>query len=373
MFADTARGADDEVARLKHQLWQNERIWAGFRRLEVSLIGAHSLRELVSALATEFPRIFPKVDRVTLACFDPEYELTRMLNAPFGSDPAVREGMADESVVGDSFIAVTQESLRKVFGGMRRPRLGACTSEIQALLFPSYPQPLGSVALAPLLLRGQLIGTLNQASLDPRHFAADTATDLLEHLAAVTTMCLDNAVSRERLRWYGLMDPLTGVANRRLFDHRLGDEIERWLRRPEPLAYMLVDVDHFKRVNDKYGHQIGDEVLKQVAEVLGRDLRGADLLARYGGEEFVMLLPNTTRSQATAIAQRICNNVAAHKFRVSKGRTLSVSISIGVACLDNTSDTAKQPASMWLFEQADKSLYAAKHAGRNRISVAAAG
>ncbi|HEX9812799.1 MAG TPA: sensor domain-containing diguanylate cyclase [Burkholderiales bacterium] len=373
MFADAGRGADDEAARLKHQIWQNERIWSGFRRLEVSLIGAHSLRELVSALATEFPRIFPKVDRVTLACFDPEYEITRMLNAPFESDPTVRERVVDESVVGESFIAVTQESLRAVFGGMHRPRLGPSTPEIQALLFPGYPQPLGSVALAPLLLRGQLIGALNQASLDPRHFAPDTATDLLEHLAAVTTMCLDNAVSRERLRWYGLMDPLTGVANRRLFEHRLGDEIERWLRRPEPLAYMLVDVDHFKRVNDKYGHRIGDEVLQQMAEVLGRDLRGADLLARYGGEEFVMLLPNTTRSQATAIAQRICSNVAAHKFKVSKGHTLSVSISIGVACLDGAAHTAKQPPSMWLYEQADESLYAAKHAGRNRISVAAAG
>ena len=371
MFADAARGAEDEMSRLKHQILQNERIWAGFRRLEVSLIGAHSLRELVAALATEFPRIFPKVDRVTLACFDPEYEISRMLNAPFESDPAARRQVVDPSAGGESFIAVTQESLREVFRGMRRPRLGPCTPEIQSLLFPGYPQRLGSVALAPLLLRGQLIGTLNQASLDPQHFAPDTATDLLQHLAAVTTMCLDNAVSRERLRWYGLMDPLTGIANRRLFEHRLGDEIERWLRRPEPLAYMLVDVDHFKRVNDKYGHQIGDEVLQQVAQVLGRDLRGADLLARYGGEEFVMLLPNTTRRQAVAIAQRICSNVAGHKFTVSKGQTLSITISIGVACLENRAEATKQPLSMRLFEQADKSLYAAKHAGRNRISVAA--
>jgi len=370
MFAGSGRNAEDEVARLKHQIYQNERIWAGFRRLEVSLIGAHSLRELVSALATEFPRIFPKVDCVTLACFDPEYEISRMLNAPFEGDAESRRQAVGNSIAGDSFIAVSQEALRDVFGGIRRPRLGPSTTAIQAMLFPSYPQPIGSVALAPLLLRGQLIGSLNQGSLDPRHFVPDTATDLLEHLAAVTTMCLDNAVSRERLRWYGLMDPLTGVANRRLFDHRLGDEVERWLRRPEPLAYMLVDIDHFKRVNDEYGHQIGDEVLQQVAGVLGRDLRGADLLARYGGEEFVMLLPNTTRDQAAAIAQRICNNVAAHKFKVSKKRTLSINVSIGVTCLEKGINTGKQPPSMWLFEQADKSLYAAKRAGRNRIAVA---
>lgn len=369
LFADAAPTAADDIARLKRQLWHNERIWAGFRRVEVSLIGAHSLRDFIGALAAEFPRIFPKVDAVSLACFDPEYEITRMLDAPFGADATVKQP-ADLS---GSFITMTQESLCSLFSGMRRPRLGPCAPDIQALLFPGYPQPLGSVALAPLVLRDQLIGSLNQASLDPRHFDPDTATDLLEHLAAVTSMCLDNAVSRERLRWYGLMDPLTGVANRRLFEHRLGDEIERWLRRGEPLTYMLVDIDHFKRVNDKYGHHAGDQVLQQVAGLLGRDLRGADLLARYGGEEFTMLLPNTTRRQATAIAQRICRNVAAHKFKIADGRALSISISIGVACLDDKEQLAKQSPSMWLFEQADKSLYSAKQAGRNRIAVAATG
>ena len=366
LFAGTTQDADAENARLRHQLLQNERIWAGFRRLEVSLIGAHSLHDFVAALACDFPRIFSKVDCVTLACFDPEYEISRMLSAPLESEAVPRRTVD----VSDSLITLTQESLRRLFGGSHRPRLGLCTPEIQAQLFPAYPQPLGSIALAPLILRGQMIGTLNQASLDPRHFAADTATDLLDHLAAVTSMCLDNAVSRERLRWYGLMDPLTGVANRRLFDHRLGDEIERWLRRGEPLTYMLVDIDHFKRVNDKYGHHVGDQVLRQVAELLGHDLRGADILARYGGEEFSLLLPNTTRAQAAAIAQRICDRVAAHSFQVTDDRQLSVSISIGVACLDKREQVADQTPSIWLFDQADKSLYAAKQAGRNRVVVA---
>jgi two-component system, cell cycle response regulator len=367
LFVGAIPDIDDDVTRLKRQLSHNERIWAGFRRVEVSLIGAHSMRDFIAALAAEFPRIFPKVDCVSLACFDPEYEITRMLDAPFSSDRADRSPVD----LSGSFINITQESLRNILGGTRQPRLGPCTPEIQALLFPAYPQPLGSIALAPLMLRDQLVGTLNQASLDPRHFDPDTATDLLEHLAAVTSMCLDNAVSRERLRWYGLMDPLTGVANRRLFEHRLGDEIERWLRRREPLTYMLVDIDHFKRVNDKHGHHVGDQVLQQVAEVLGRDLRGADLLGRYGGEEFVLLLPNTTRSQAAAIAERIRKNVAKYKFSIANIRRLSVSISIGVACLDSDDQVAKQSPSMWLFEQADKSLYAAKEAGRNRVAVAA--
>lgn len=368
MFAGAVPSGSEEIARLKRQLLHNERIWAGFRRLEVRLIGARSLRDFVTALASEFPQIFPSVDCVTLACFDPEYELTRLLDSPVHADSPD----APLSDLSGSFINITQESLRTLFAGSRRPLLEPCTREIQALLFPAYPQPLGSVALAPLVLRDQLIGTLNQGSLDPRHFTPDTATDLLEHLAAVTSMCLDNAVSRERLRLYGLMDPLTGVANRRLFEHRLGDEIERWLRRHEPLAYMLVDIDHFKRVNDKYGHHVGDQVLQQVAEVLGRDLRGADLLARYGGEEFMLLLPNTTLAQAAAIAQRLCNNVAGHKFKVAGNRRLSVTVSIGVAGLDGDGQKKVRTPATWLFEQADKALYAAKQGGRNRVASAPA-
>ncbi len=363
----SAATADDQIAALKRQLWHNERIWKGFQHLEVRLIGARSLREFVAALVNGFPHIFASVDCVTLACFDPEYELTRLLEAPAADD--AEHGLAD---IAGAFINITQESLRALFGGVHRPRLGPCTRELQALLFPAYPPPLGSVALAPLVLRDQLIGTLNQGSLDPRHFAPDTATDLLEHLAAVTSMCLDNAVSRERLRLYGLMDPLTGLANRRLFEHRLGDEIERWLRRHEPLSYMLVDVDHFKRVNDEHGHRVGDQVLQQVAELLGRDLRGADLLARYGGEEFMLLLPNTTLPQAVTIARRLCTNVAQHGFQVGGNRSLSITVSIGIACLAGDDQAKVQAPAAWLFEQADKALYAAKQGGRNRVAVAPA-
>lgn len=366
LFAGAAADGDD-VGRLKRQLSRNERIWAGFRRLEIRMIGAHSLRDLVAALAAEFPRTFPSVDCVTLACFDPEYELTRLLEGDLSTGGS--EGPAASDVSG-AFVTITQESLRSLFGGSLRPRLGPCTRELQQLLFPAYPQPLGSVALAPLLLRDQLIGALNQGSLDARHFTPDTATDLLEHLAAVTSMCVDNAVSRERLRWYGLIDPLTGVANRRLFEHRLGDEIERWLRRREPLTYMLVDIDHFKRVNDQHGHHVGDQVLQQVVALLGRDLRGADLLARYGGEEFMLLLPNTTLAQATAIARRLCGNIAGHTFKIADGRGLSVSVSIGVACLDEDSKGAAKVPAAWLFEQADAALYAAKQGGRNRVVAA---
>jgi two-component system, cell cycle response regulator len=369
LLAGRRKTVVDDIARLKQQLRDNERIWAGFRCIEVRMIGAHSLRELVAVATGELPRAFPSVDAVTLACFDPEYEMARMLESNGGSSTASDAAPGHDPV--SSFVAVSQESLTRLFGAALRPRLGPCDPSLQALLFPEYPGALGSVALAPLVLRGQLIGALNQGSLDPAHFTAGTATDLLEHLAAVASMCLDNAVSHERLRVYGLIDPLTGVANRRFFERRVGEEIERWLRRREPLVYMLVDIDHFKQVNDQHGHRVGDQVLQQVAQLLGRDLRGADLLARYGGEEFMLLLPNTTAAQGAAIGQRLCNSVARHAFEIEAQRPLAVTISIGIACLDAQSADAAQPPAPWLFQQADAALYQAKQAGRNRIVFAA--
>lgn len=359
-------GVEVELSRLEQQIRDNERIWAGFREIEIRMIGARSLRELVAVLVTEIPRSFLSVDCATLACFDPEYELTRLLAGEELDDPG--SGRATAALdVSASFVNVTHDSLSRLFPAPHRPWLGLCEPELQHLLFPAYPRALGSVALAPLLLRGQLIGTLNQASRAASHFTPRVATDLLEHLAAVTAMCLDNAVNRERLRRYGLMDPLTGIPNRRFFERRLGEEVDRWFRRQEPLVYMLVDIDHFKQVNDRHGHQAGDRALQQVAELLGRDLRGADVLARYGGEEFVMLLPGTTLRQGAAIAQRLCHNVARHAFTLPDKQTLAVTVSIGVACLNADTMLDGQAPGAWLFQHADAALYQAKQSGRNRV------
>jgi len=364
LLAGTAVPGQPELDVLKRQIRENERIWAGFRNIELGMIGAQSLRDLVSVVARDLPRTFPRVDAVTLACFDPEYELTRLL-AP-GELDGRSGGGPDDIDPTTAFVNLTQDALRTLFPASLKPRLGPCDRELQSLLFPGYGRPLGSVALAPLMLRDQLIGCLNQASLDRTHFSPGTATDLLEHLAAVTAMCVDNAVNHERLRLSGLMDPLTGVANRRFFERRLSEEIERWFRRQEPLVYMLVDIDHFKQVNDRHGHKVGDRVLQQVAELLGRDLRGADLLARYGGEEFMMLLPNTGGPDGVRIADRLCRAVAGHRFEGGEA-PLAVTVSIGVACLDRSSEFAGQSPAAWLFERADAALYEAKQSGRNRV------
>lgn len=344
-----------ELARLTQQIRDNERIWTGFRAIEVRMISATTLRALVSIITDDIPRLFPNVDFVTLSCFDPDFEIGRFLAQ---GDPA--------SVLPPSVILL-HEPVRVVTGTpYGRTQLGLWQATVHAPLFPGYRHRVGSVAITPLVLRGECIGSLNQVSRDPQHFSPEVATDLLEHLAAVTAICLDSSLNRERLKQDGLTDPLTGVANRRFFERRLGEEVERWSRRREPLICMMVDIDHFKQVNDRYGHSAGDSVLQHVAGYLGRGLRGVDVLARYGGEEFVLLLPNTSARQGMKIAERLRRSIAEQPLEGAAAEAIAVTVSIGIACLKPRQAPRDAPAGEWLFEQADRALYAAKAGGRNR-------
>lgn len=349
-----------EWVRLNKQLRDNERIWSGFRQIEVQMIGAQSFPELIKIITEGIPETFSGIDCVTVACADPEYELTRLIED--GAEPGTRS---------QQFIALSRPALDEMFTRPWRPRLGPVDAHLHSLLFSEHPCASGSVAIAPLVQRGELIGSLNQGSRDPRHFIPGIATDLLEHLAAVAAMCIDSAINHERLKLDGLTDPLTGISNRRFFERRLAEEVERWSRHAGPLVCMLVDVDFFKQVNDQYGHQIGDRVLRQIASILGQDLRGSDVLARYGGEEFVLLLPGTSLAHGAAIAERLRASVEHSAFVIPEGVDLDVTVSIGLGCLLPGAEFYGPDPAFWLFQQVDNALYQAKEMGRNRVVQAA--
>jgi diguanylate cyclase (GGDEF)-like protein len=351
-----------ELSRLRlnmeGQLRENERIWSGFQSIEIRLLGAQTLRELVAVLVNRFPATFSGVDCVSLLCVDTEYELTRLL---------AQDGNPSQSA---GFVPWhASQKIDNLLPTGCRPYLGPCPVELQAILFPSCASPLGSVAIAPLLLHGRVIGALNQGSADARHFTPASATDLLEHLAAVTAMCIDNAVNRDRLRRDGLTDALTGIANRRFFERRLREEVSAWERHGHTLACLLVDLDHFKQVNDRHGHLTGDRVLTHVAGALSHGLRASDVLARYGGEEFVLLLPGTGLEQAEEVAQRLRANVAGLAVGGADNVCIQLTISIGLACLAQGAPVSAD-AARWLVQQADGALYRAKARGRNRVVVA---
>jgi diguanylate cyclase (GGDEF)-like protein len=362
----------EELARLTRQLRDNERIWGAFRDLELRVVAARSLRELAGIVATELPRAFRHVDCAALMCLDPEYELSRLVEHGSLSPSAISTSGGGAAGYGrpGAFVVCSPQDLREWFPRRPwRPTLGPVEPTLQQRCFPHHRAALGSAALAPLVFQGRLIGCLAQGSADPAHFTPQAATDLLEHLAAVLALSVDNQVNQERLKLDGLTDALTGIANRRYCERRLQGEIERWRRRGEPLTCMLVDVDHFKRINDQQGHQMGDAVLKEIAALLAQELRAADVLARYGGEEFILLLPNATLPQGLAIAERVRERVARRSFG-SRAAPLPVTVSVGVAALSGAPAESQGAVGEQLVQAADAALYRAKELGRNRVVAA---
>lgn len=335
------------------RLRENERVWSGFRSLEIELLSARTLHELFRAITEFLPQRFPSIDQISVSWLDPEYELTRFLN---NTDP----GLA-RRVIGLRGFDSEQQLPRD------QPRLGPLTPGLQHLLFPHSAHPLGSVAIVPLRLHGEWVGTLNQASRDAGHYAPGMATDLLEHLALVFALCVENALNRVRLQRDGLTDSLTGVANRRFFERRLQEEVSQWLRHGGYLSCLLVDIDHFKEINDRHGHPAGDRVLQQVAQALSQGLRASDVLARHGGEEFVLLLPATDTIRAREIAERLRVEIARITPEIPAPKSATVTVSIGVAALEPAQRSRLEDPGLWLIRRADEVLYQAKAQGRNRV------
>jgi len=161
-------------------------------------------------------------------------------------------------------------------------------------------------------------------------------------------------------------DPLTGLANRRSSEHRLEADRARALRVPEPMSVLMIDLDHFKRVNDRWGHASGDLVLIAIARILREELRGADLAVRFGGEEFLAILPGTDGTGALEVAERIRSRIQRERVPADDGE-IAMTASIGVATLRGEESEAD------LVARADAALYRAKATGRNRCVAAAPG
>jgi two-component system cell cycle response regulator len=193
---------------------------------------------------------------------------------------------------------------------------------------------------------------------DPRELVARVRVHLRLKL-----MAEDLAAANEKLYRLSCTDPLTDLFNRRHFNNVIDVEVARLQRYGIPLALILTDIDHFKRVNDEHGHLVGDEVLRRVAVTLGRSVRKADVVARYGGEEIAIVLTNTGTAGAFVLAERL--RAAVEKTEVQAGeRAVRCTASFGVAAADTSADLTDAAS---LVSRADSALYAAKRDGRNRV------
>lgn len=337
----------------------NQQVMARFQERELSLLGAPDLVSLLRCLTAGMRRSF-SLESVKLILLDPYDVLRELLDASPDDTSDLRRDMRLE---------VDVSGTRQLFGGVRAPMLSPWDDDQHRPIFGRSLQ--GSVALLPLRQPDGLAGYLCLGSTDRQRFQAGQATDFLAHLACVAAVCLENAVNRERLRVAGLTDSLTGLYNRRHLEHRLTQEITRAQRYGQPLSCLFVDADHFKKINDRFGHSAGDLVLVALAGSLRARLRTSDLATRYGGEEFALLLPHTDQKNACRLAHEICATVASRDITLEDDQHIRITVSIGVASLDLGTKAPAVDLGETLLKAADEAVYEAKAAGRNCVVCAA--
>ena len=214
----------------------------------------------------------------------------------------------------------------------------------------------------PLILRGEVIGVLSVQAAQPNAYDSKQIR-LVETIAQQTSIAMDNAKLFEKTQEMAITDSLTGLFNRRYYYVILDNEIERAKRYQSPLSLIMIDIDHFKQVNDKFGHLAGDEVLQSVSEMSKKLLRQIDKMFRYGGEEFMIILPETKQEEALNVAERIRSTIAETAIKIKKG-SVKLTVSIGVSEYGENHTAPNE-----FIESVDRAMYDAKKAGRNCVRV----
>lgn len=245
--------------------------------------------------------------------------------------------------------------LLKRFHPQRKPFLTNSIDDINTIRPKNLPSTTRSVALMPLILEGELFGSLLFTDSDPSRFTPNLGTELLEQLAVKVSLCLSNAMIREQLEYMAHYDRLTGVANRRLMEVSINEELIRQRRYNVPFSVLFIDCNRFKKINDTYGHDCGDKVLTYVATQLQELIRENDKCFRYAGDEFVITLASQTYQEALLACKRL-THFFQHNPMPYQGSFLPITISCGAAASDGNKTMDE------LLKQADEQLYLHKKA-----------
>ncbi len=226
----------------------------------------------------------------------------------------------------------------------------------------------GKTCVFPLIEGKKPFGAI--VAYNPVEPLSEGEIKYLEQLSVQASVTVTKAKEYMKVLENATLDALTGLNNRHMFYQRLDEATSNAKRQKTPLCCIMTDIDFFKSVNDKYGHAVGDLVLKTAAKTIKKELRQYDIASRYGGEEFAILLPNTPLEEAYKVAQRLRKQIEKKKINISEYKIdgveeISITISLGVALYD---DNTMQDSSL-LYRAADKGLYIAKESGRNRVVI----
>jgi len=264
---------------------QNEKILGRYQQFELRLLGTAGFEALLDMLIRNSIEYF-KLDSVQLWLYDPQSTLKEHLPESYTDNPALG-------------LMVDSQPFTTLYGSQPTVKLLSVSKEQSLPVFRG--QGLRSAALLPLVRHGIIVGSLHFGVKTPQRFTDDKSTEFIAHLASVVSICLENAVNQDRLHRLSMYDMLTQVKNRRAFHQALDEEVSRAARSGDSISLLFVDIDYFKRINDRYGHPMGDRVLKEVACHINTMLRKTDHVCRYGGEEFALVLPNCGRQKAMDI------------------------------------------------------------------------
>ncbi len=346
------------LAELTAEAANNESILKRTQARELSLLRADGLAPLLRALVDGLRESF-SLDVVSVVLLDPQHEIRHLLVAAGDRPEEFKQIFFVDSLV----------SLAPQLAALHKPWLGPYVGADHHLLFPSTPPPK-SIALLPLPRKDIATGALCFGSREPARFTRHHGTDFLAHLGAVAAVCIENAINRARLLRAGITDFLTGWHNRRYLQQRLKEELARAQRHGGSIACLMLDIDHFKLVNDGYGHLAGDNALKEVAQRVESQIRSMDTAARFGGDELAILLPDAGATDAARLAERIREVIAAVPFRLTPDIERALTISVGVATLaPGRHESDLKALADRLLADADAALYRAKALGRDRVQV----
>jgi diguanylate cyclase (GGDEF)-like protein/PAS domain S-box-containing protein len=296
--------------------------------------------------------------------------LLALLGANFG-------GLAMYDENSQEMLQVVSKGFARDYTGVRLPLgqglLGQVGQSMKTVIVDNYAtwehrsSLFEEVAISmigvPLLAGDKLQGAITVGIDANVHQFSEQDAYLIELFAQQAAVAVQNANLFSEVQRLATIDPLTNVYNRRFFFERAQKELRRSVRYHNPMTIVMLDIDHFKAVNDQFGHPCGDEVLRRVADVCRSSTRNFDVIGRYGGEEFILLLPETGLEGAIATAERIRVEIERLKIIMHNGR-IGVTVSVGIASLGVENTELDQ-----MLSQADQALYAAKQGGRNRIEI----
>lgn len=350
------------LAELTEKAEENTAIWQRSQQRELKFLQADDIASLFRQMLFGLKDSY-RLDAVSVVLCDPDHDVRHLL---------IASGAATDDFPG-LFFTDALGGLAPQYVSLVKPWLGRFSASDHQLILPQT-NGSSSIAMIPLRHKNKLLGSMNFCSADASRFTPDHAIDFFDHLGVIASFALENVVNRARLLRSGFTDVLTGWNNRRYLQVRLNEELARARRDATTLTCLMLDIDHFKQVNDTFGHAAGDAVIKEIAQRIESQVRASDVAARYGGEEFVILLPNTDTSSGQLLAERVRAEIGSMPIDVGLEKRTAVTVSIGIACTSPCRDDADlKITGESLLARADVSLYRAKSDGRDQTSVSTEG